>query len=88
MSLLCHRRTHELKINPDLFKAMRLDALRFVVVGFDEKYRIGDRIKFEEVDDNGLPVGDALKREITYIMPGDGIMVNERVMILGLQKGA
>lgn len=89
MSLLCHRKTHELKISAKTFNDLKLDALRFMIVDEDEKYRIGDRILFVEMGDNGFPTGEMLKRQIIYLLHGEGSpMLQDFALVLGLQKGA
>ena len=87
--LLCHRKTHEIPASPKTFNDMKLDALQFVLVSTDEKYRIGDRVMMVELDENAMPTGQMLKREIIYMMHGaeqPGLLNN--ITILGLQKGA
>jgi hypothetical protein len=77
-----------LKIDADLFNAMRLDARRFITVTEFREYKIGDRILFEEIGCDGVPAGEFLKREIIYIMHGGAYGLPKCVAIIGLQKGA
>lgn len=89
MSLLCHRKTHELKLACNLFNGMKLNALRFHIVYECEKFKIGDRIEFHEhCYSTGFSTGEILKRQIIYIMPGGDIGLPDDMAILGLQKGA
>lgn len=78
--------THELKILPEYFKAVRDYTKNFEIRKCDREYHIGDILILREWDGNKY-TGEKVKREIEYIYKGDGSYgLAEGYCILGITE--
>ena len=76
--------THELKILPEYFKAVRDYTKNFEIRKCDREYHVGDVLLLREWDGNKY-TGEKVKREIEYIYKGDGSYgLAEGYCILGI----
>lgn len=63
--------THELKIWPEYFNALKLGLKNFEIRKNDRDFQIGDTLKLREYDDDEMIYsGDELERTVTYIAQG------------------
>jgi ParB family chromosome partitioning protein len=61
--------THELKIRPEFFSAVRSGDKRFELRKDDRGFKVGDRLVLREWDDNGYS-GEQVCCRIDYILKG------------------
>lgn len=63
---------HELKVWPDLFRALKSGEKNFEFRKNDRDYKVGDELILYEYDpETGKLSGDHVHRKITWILPSD-----------------
>lgn len=78
--------THEIKISPEFFNAVKSGAKNFEIRINDRNYQLHDELILKEWDQHGY-TGRELHRWIGYIYYGDGAYgISEGTVVMALKR--
>lgn len=79
--------THNLKILPEYFKAVKSGRKSFEVRENDRDFKKGDFLILNEVTPlSGIPTGRNIKVKVVYILEGGKFGIEEGYVVLAIQK--
>ena len=80
---------HELKIKSNYFELVKHEQKKFELRKDDRDFNVGDVLKLNEIDENGNPTGNYVKRKVMYILrdcPEYGLQDGYCILSLGFMR--